>query len=63
MTARWVIFVHPDDMNVADAKAVAAEEGSEVISSPYVPRGQFLMAAGHLLESTFEDLRIRREDL
>ena len=39
-----IVMVHPDDVNLADAKALAAQYDTHVVGSPYVPRGQmFLM--------------------
>lgn len=39
-----VVLVHPDDINLADAKACAAYYDTTVVGSPYVPRGQMLLA-------------------
>lgn len=38
-----VVLVHPDDVNVADAKALAAQHGATVESSRHVPRGQMFL--------------------
>ena len=34
-----VLLVHPDDVNVADVKALAAQHGVTAEGSPFVPRG------------------------
>lgn len=48
-----VVVVHPDDVNLADAKALAAEHGATVVGNPYVPRGQmFLVDPGALAPTT-----------
>ena len=39
-----VVMVHPDDVNLADAKAMAAQYDATVVGNPYCPRGKaFLM--------------------
>lgn len=44
-----VVLVHPDDVNVADAKARAAELGATVVGNKWMPRGcMFVVAAGTL---------------
>ena len=45
MTVGRVILVHPDDINLADAKALAAEHDTTVVGSPYVRRGQIYFAS------------------
>lgn len=35
-----VVVVHPEDVNLADAKAKAADLGATIVGNPYVPRGQ-----------------------
>lgn len=37
------VVVHPDDVNLADAKALAAEYDASVVASPYVPRGRMYL--------------------
>jgi hypothetical protein len=39
-----IVLVHPDDVNLADAKALAAQHDATVVGSRYVPRGQMLLA-------------------
>lgn len=39
-----VVMVHPEDVNLADAKALAAQHDASVVGNPYCPRGKaFLM--------------------
>lgn len=41
-----LVIVHPDDINLADAKRLAADFNATVVGNRYVPRGQmFLMDA------------------
>lgn len=42
-----VMIVHPEDVNLADLKARAAEHDATVVANPYVPRGQ-----GYLIDRT-----------
>lgn len=37
------VVVNPDDVNLADVKAVAAEHGADVVANPYCPRGQMFL--------------------
>lgn len=48
--AATVVLVHPDDVNLADAKALAAQHDATMEGSRYVPRGQmFLTRATRVL--------------
>lgn len=38
------MFVHPDDVNLPDIKAMAAERGVNIVASTVVPRGAALFA-------------------
>lgn len=38
-----IVMVHPADVNLAEAKARAAEYGATVVSSPHVPRGRMFI--------------------
>lgn len=38
----WVFMVHPDDVNLADVKAKAAECGATIIGNRFVQRGTVL---------------------
>lgn len=38
-----VVIVHPEDINLADAKRLAADYNTTVEASPYVPRGQVFL--------------------
>lgn len=41
-----VVVCHPDDVNLADVKALAAQHDASVIANRYTPRGQmYLMDA------------------
>lgn len=43
------VLVHPESVNMADAKAQAAELGATVVANAYVPRGvMFVVAPGVL---------------
>ena len=35
-----ILLIHPDDVNLADTKARAAENDATAIGSQYVPRGE-----------------------
>jgi hypothetical protein len=37
------LIVHPDDLNLADVKAKAAELGITAVGDKYVPRGQMIL--------------------
>ena len=39
------LIVHPDDLNLADVKAKAAELGITVVADKYIPRGQMVLYA------------------
>lgn len=39
-TAARVVIVHPDDVNLADVKALAAQYDTNVVGNPYCPRGK-----------------------
>lgn len=38
-----VVIVHPDDVNLADTKALAAQHGATIIGNRYCPRGSMLV--------------------
>lgn len=38
-----LVMVHPEDVNLADAKALAAEHGATVVGNPYCPRGRMFL--------------------
>ena len=39
-----MVMVHPEDINLADAKALAAKHNTSVVGNPHCPRGSmFLM--------------------
>ena len=38
-----VALVHPDDVNLADAKAAAAQHNASIVGSPFVPRGRVFL--------------------
>lgn len=38
-----IVMVHPNDVNLADAKAAAAEHNATVVGNPYCPRGKMLI--------------------
>lgn len=40
---RRIVVVHPDDVNLADAKAQAAKYDATVVANPYCPRGKMLL--------------------
>lgn len=43
-----VVMVHPDDVNLADVKAVAAQYDAHVVGNPHCPRGKtFLLTSRH----------------
>ena len=49
MTDEKVVIVHPDDINLADAKRMAADYNTTVEGNRFVPRGQaFLVDARDL---------------
>jgi hypothetical protein len=37
------LIVHPDDLNLADVKAKAAELGITAVGDKYIPRGQMVL--------------------
>ena len=39
-----VVICHPDDVNLADVKALAAKYDTSVIGNRYVPRGKLFLA-------------------
>lgn len=43
------LLVHPDDVNLADIKALAAEHGASVVPAPHIPRGQGFLVDAALL--------------
>lgn len=45
-----VVLVHPDDVNLADTKALAAQHGATVIGNPYCPRGKMFLLDPRALE-------------
>jgi hypothetical protein len=38
-----IVMVHPDDVNLADAKALAARYDTHVVGNPYCPRGRMFV--------------------
>ena len=44
------LVVHPDDVNLADTKALAARYGTTVVGNPYCPRGQIFVIDPAALE-------------
>lgn len=40
-----LVIVHPDDVNLADAKALAARHGATIVANRYIPRGTVFVAA------------------
>lgn len=40
MSAAKVVMVHPDDVNLADVKALPAKHDASVVGNPYCPRGK-----------------------
>lgn len=44
-----VVLVHPDDVNLADAKAAAAANGATIVGSKHVPRGKVFFTNGSTL--------------
>ena len=47
MTA--LVLVHPDDMNLADAKALAAEHNATVVGCAWIPRGQVVLTEDEIV--------------
>ncbi|MBA2952130.1 hypothetical protein GON03_19125 [Nocardioides sp. MAH-18] len=47
---KHVVLVHPDDVNLADAKALAAQHDTTVVGNRFVPRGQLLLVNPALWE-------------
>lgn len=39
-----LVMVHPEDMNLADAKAMAAEHGATIVANRFIPRGMAILA-------------------
>lgn len=37
---KHIVVVHPDDINLADAKAMAADYDTTVVGNPFCPRGK-----------------------
>ena len=52
-----VVLVHPDDVNVADAKALAAQHGATVEGNRYIPRGQMFLTRPIPPAETTEETR------
>lgn len=52
--AETVVLVHPDDVNLADAKRLAADYDTTVEGNRVVPRGQMFLADAANLRFTAE---------
>lgn len=46
----WVLMVHPDDVNLADTKALAAKYGATVVGNRFVERGQITRTTQAVLD-------------
>lgn len=49
-TTNFVVLVHPDDMNLADAKAEAARYNATIEGNRFVKRGTILVTTQAVLD-------------
>jgi hypothetical protein len=49
---KHIVVVHPDDMNLADAKSLAADYGATVVGNPFCPRGKAFLIDPRALNLT-----------